>query len=162
MTTAQTYMDLLDERVKEIIFKTKSLDEETVRWKPSEKAWSILEIVCHVEEFINFWIGEIGNVIHHSSARFGRSLNDQERHATVKNANNCTVEELLDRLELTNQQALKALSNLTFEELEAESEHVNPKFGIKPMTFVLDKFVLEHMGTHLMQMERNIRTKNNN
>ncbi|MBP1155405.1 MULTISPECIES: DinB family protein [unclassified Paenibacillus] len=162
MTTVQTYKSLVDERVNEIIAKAKLLDEDTIRWKPSENAWSIMEVMCHVEEFINFWFGEIGNVLQNSSVHFGRKLNEQERSATVAKADNRTVDEILKGLEDANLNALKLLSKYNTAALQVESQHVNPKFGMKPMTFVLDKFVLEHLSIHLSQMERNLRTKKNN
>jgi hypothetical protein len=162
MNTVQTYMDLINERVNEIIAKTNVLDEDTIRWKLSENNWSIMEIMCHVEEFITFWTGELINVIHNSSAHFGRKLNEKERHATVENANYRTMDQMLKSLEDTKQHTLNVLSNFSSSDLQVESVHINPKHGIKPMTFVLNKFVLEHLNIHILQIERNLQMKSNN
>ncbi|WP_245934854.1 hypothetical protein [Paranoxybacillus vitaminiphilus] len=40
--------------------------------------------------------------------------------------------------------------------MSVEAPHRNPKFGVKPMTFLIEHFITEHLYNHGKQIERNI------
>ena len=56
------------------------LSEETIRWKPSEEEWSIMQILCHVVEAVPYWLGEIELKSRHSLRNNGEEITFK-RHA---------------------------------------------------------------------------------
>jgi hypothetical protein len=48
------------------------------------------------------------------------------------------------------------LSSLSEDDLNIESPSRNPRFGTKPMSFIVDHLLVEHLDTHLKQIRRNV------
>ena len=55
------------------------------------------------------------------------------------------------------QQISDRLGNLSEAQLEAENPHRNfEKFGNKPVSFIIDHFIEEHVDKHYGQVQRNL------
>jgi uncharacterized damage-inducible protein DinB len=143
-------------RLAEIVELAQGLPESRYRWKPSEEAWSILQVLCHVDEATNYWLDELLAVVRRERAEWGRGIQDPARLAAVDHAHEQDYEEVLQRIRRTADRAERVLMGLQDDDLSVTAPHRNPKFGVKPMTFLLDHFVVEHLGKHVDQINRNL------
>lgn len=141
---------------KRIVEIVSNLPTETVRWKFSAEKWSIQEILVHVEELIPYWSQEICRVVADPTVQWGRSHSDDARLAAVAKASERETTEVLAGIEAAAQRAVNALGALDDEDLKIESPSRNPRFGTKPMGFVLEDLLVEHVHNHLGQIQRNI------
>jgi uncharacterized damage-inducible protein DinB len=139
-----------------IIEMARKLPDEAIRWKSSEGKWSILEVLCHVEEAVPNWATEIQRVVANPGIEWGRGHGDEVRLAAVALATERIVGDVLTGVQKGAQAAVKILETLRDADLKLESPSRNPRFGIKPMSFVLDHLLVVHLSNHLGQMQRNL------
>jgi len=152
----QKSIKAIRETSNSIIEMASQLPNEVIRWKPSGEGWSILEVLCHVEEAVPYWVTELQRVVANPGVEWGRGHQDQVRLAAVALASQRTVGGVLTGIQEGVQAAVKILETLRDADLEIESPSRNPRFGIKPMSFVLDHLVVVHLSNHLGQMRRNL------
>src|SRR5262249_908245 len=76
----------LTEMVDQILAEGHRLPEDLITWKPADDVWSVLEILCHVDEFIPFWTGETVRVVRDPAGEWGRDHTDSRRLEAVKAA----------------------------------------------------------------------------
>jgi uncharacterized damage-inducible protein DinB len=149
----QTINDSIDAIVKNI----ENVSEKDIRWNPTEEEWSILQIVSHLNEAVPYWIGEVERVIAEPGSKWGRGLVDADRLAAVDNPDALNVEEQVSVLNGLKQQVADRLSKVTEVQLEQENPHRNfEKFGNKPVSFIIDHFIEEHVEKHNGQVKRNL------
>ena len=149
----QTINDSIDAIVKNI----ENVSEKDIRWNPTEEEWSILQIVSHLNEAVPYWIGEVERVIAEPGSKWGRGLVDADRLAAVDNPDALNVEEQVSVLKGLKQQVADRLSKVTEVQLEQENPHRNfEKFGNKPVSFIIDHFIAEHVEKHNGQVQRNL------
>jgi uncharacterized damage-inducible protein DinB len=140
-----------------ILSIVENLSEETIRWKPSEEEWSILEILSHLVEGIPYWLGEVDRVVHTPGSSWGRGLQDPARLAAVTDTDKLTVKDLLADISKLTQKVASGLQGLDAETLKQESPHRNfAKFGNKPVSFIIEHFIEEHIAGHAKQIQRNL------
>lgn len=156
MTNMNEAIESIKQSIDQMIETTKSLSEETIRWNPSEEEWSIMQILCHVEEAIPYWLNEIERLLESPGAEWGRGLTDENRLAAVANTEKREVSEVLNKLENVKDQVEKVLSKLSEEDLKSEAPSRNPRFGTKPMSFIVDHLLVEHASKHYSQIQRNL------
>jgi len=140
----------------EIVAMAKDLPEAALHWKAAEDRWSVLEVLCHVEEAIPYWLEEIDRLIRNPGAEWGRGLQDERRLAAVAGAGSRSLGEVLAGIEQSKRQVQDVLGPLTAEQLERESPSRNPRFGIKPLVFVIEHLLVEHAAKHAGQIARNV------
>jgi uncharacterized damage-inducible protein DinB len=146
----------IQETSKSMVDLVRDLPKETVVWKPSPEIWSILEILCHVEEAVPYWAYEIQRVAADPGAEWGRGHQNEARLAAVALSTKRKTAEVLAGIEEGTKRAVEALGMLQNEDLKIESPSRNPRFGTRPMAFVLDHLLVAHIGNHLAQIQRNI------
>lgn len=161
MGKTTTYMEQINEQITITLQKARQLNEEIIRWKPADNVWSIMEILCHVEEIIPYWMNEMTNVIQTPGTSWGRGLDHPARLEAVAAADSRSVDEVFQGIEAAQQMFNSTFSSLNDADLDIESPHRNPKFGVKPMTFLLDHFMVQHLANHNQQIDRNIQLYEN-
>jgi uncharacterized damage-inducible protein DinB len=145
------------QRTSNSIVETVSrLPDETIRWKPAPEVWSIQEILSHVEEAVPYWADEIRRVVASPGTEWGRGHQNEARLAAVAASSRRSATEVLAGIQKGVQEAIAVLGKLRDEDLSIESPSRNPRFGTKPMSFVLDHLLVAHLRGHLGQIERNI------
>lgn len=140
----------------EIIQIVNELAEETIRWNPTEEEWSIMQILSHLVEALPYWLNEIKQIIEAPGKEWGRGLTDPARLAAVSNTEQLIVSNVLKDLEAVKSQVEEVLSSLTEEQLAIESPSRNPRFGTKPLSFIVDHLLVEHAAKHCGQIKRNL------
>ncbi|WP_159887789.1 DinB family protein [Paenibacillus puerhi] len=145
----------VQETLDDIVDLVTGLPSELLVWKPSEEAWSIQQVVCHLEEAIPYWLQELQETLK-APAPWGRGLQHEGRLAAVASAHQRSLEEALQGLAQAKQQAADVLASVSEADLQIEAESRNPRFGTKPLSFIVVHLLVEHTATHLQQIRRNI------
>ena len=55
----------LQAAVGELLAEVDRLPADLINWKPAEGVWSIMDILCHVEEFVPYWTRQAVSVVRH-------------------------------------------------------------------------------------------------
>ncbi|AOH54387.1 hypothetical protein ABE28_008475 [Peribacillus muralis] len=143
--------------IDHILETTKNLPEETVRCNPTEDEWSILQILSHLAEAIPYWLGEVKTVVSMPGSKWGRGLQDPARLAAVTDTERLSVDEVKKQVEELKGKVESVLGKLDQETLSKESPHRNfAKFGNKPVSYIVDHFIDEHVSGHYGQIQRNL------
>jgi hypothetical protein len=155
MSQIQKFIDDICRLTDDIIKLVQSLSEEELRWKPADDVWSVMEILCHVEEIIPYWLHEIQAVVQSPGSEWGRNHLHEGRLAAVAKAHQRTAADIQEGILGTKKVVQSILGNLSPEDLAVEAPSRNPRWGTKPMTFVVEHLLVDHLESHLGQIERN-------
>ncbi|MFZ4451725.1 DinB family protein [Salibacterium aidingense] len=154
MSKIEEYQSTIKEQLTFFQRKGEELQENTLRWKPSEDEWSIMEVLCHVKEFPLYFTHELLLVVKENQQNWGRGLKHEERLAAVEAADQENLQNVLQEIKATQDTVIQRLGQLNDDDLKIVRAHRNPKFGDKPMSFLVDHFLIEHVETHQKQVER--------
>ncbi|MET3289270.1 UNVERIFIED_CONTAM: putative damage-inducible protein DinB [Brevibacillus sp. OAP136] len=155
MSQNQKVIDDIYRLIDQIIELVEPMSEEELRWKPAEEVWSVMEVLCHVEEIIPYWLQEIQIVVQAPGSEWGRNHLHDGRMAAVANANQRTATDIQEGIIGTKRVVESIMDKLSPAELAIEAISRNPRWGTKPMAFVVDHLVVEHLQSHLGQIQRN-------
>ncbi|MBA4602524.1 DinB family protein [Thermoactinomyces mirandus] len=140
--------------IDSIIHISKELTEESIYFKYSADEWSVMEVLCHIAEANFYWLNEIERLNHSPGTEWGRTMQDPERLEAVTQADRKNIVEVLQEIESSREKASSLLASLTEEDLKKTAPSRNPKFGTKPLHFLIEHFLVEHLDTHLKQIQR--------
>ncbi|RST60561.1 DinB family protein [Siminovitchia terrae] len=144
--------------IEEMLNTVKELPEDTIRWKPSEEEWSIMQVVAHVAEAIPFWLGEIRQIIQSPEDVWGRDHTNKIRLKAVdaKAVDSLPVDKVFEDLKKIPTQTEETLSTLTDEQFQIIAPSRNPNFDGKPVQFIVNKLIVGHIQGHNGQIQRNL------
>ncbi|MFE4140534.1 DinB family protein [Peribacillus sp. YIM B13472] len=152
-----TSIQSVQQSIDHILETAANLPEETIRFKPADDEWSIMQILSHLAEAIPYWLSEVETVIAMPGAEWGRGLQDPARLAAVTDTDKMTVEDVMKQVEELKYKVESCLGDLDEETLSKESPHRNfAKFGNKPVSYIVDHFIDEHVSGHYDQIKRNL------
>ncbi|TBL78707.1 DinB family protein [Paenibacillus thalictri] len=146
--------------LEQIIAIAEKLPDEVVRYKPAEDKWSVLEVLCHLEEALPYWLEEIQRVVAAPGSEWGRGLTHEGRLQAVAEANSRSLDDVLPKLGAVKRLIRETLTSISEEALQQQAPSRNPRFGTKPLQFIVDHLLVEHAATHLAQINRNIHQYN--
>jgi uncharacterized damage-inducible protein DinB len=155
MATQQT-ISSIQQTLDQFIQTLQELPEDIIRLKPTEAEWSIMEIVCHVLEAVPYWMNQIEKIKAAPEDLWGRNHLDEARNAAVNAADSRTVAQVLKELQELKQQVASELGSLDEATLNIVSTSKNPNFGTKPISFIVDHLIVEHVSKHFGQVQRNL------
>jgi hypothetical protein len=125
--------------------------------KPGPEVWSVFDNLCHIHEFVPYWVGQIESIKRDSTKEWGRTHADPDRLAAVANSGGTDLDTILSGILSRVQAACGDLSRLHDEDLKIEAPSRNPRWGIKPAGFILDTLLVEHLEGHRRQIQRNLK-----
>lgn len=140
----------------EILTEVRRLPSDLMTWIPAEGVWSVMDILCHIREFIPFWTDETLRIVREPHEIWGRDHTDARRLAAVTNTASHELEEVLGDIWRTVQRSASTLARLSDADLAIEAMSKNPRWGRKPASFVVDHLLVEHVEKHLGQIRRNV------
>jgi uncharacterized damage-inducible protein DinB len=148
----------IQKSLDQVIQKVKGLSDGVLRWNPSEEEWSSMQILCHITEAVPYWLDEIELLIDSPGKEWGRGLQQEERLTAVSKdrVDNTSLASVLHELEAVKTRVKQTLSKLDEEKLALEAPSRNPRFGTKPISFIVEHLLVEHTSKHLGQIERNL------
>ncbi|RAS89359.1 DinB family protein [Priestia endophytica] len=148
----------VQQSLDQVIQISEGLSNEVLRWNPTEEEWSVMQILCHLAEALPYWLNEIEQLLENPGKEWGRGLQDEARLAAVEKSkvHNTSLLDALKKLEEVKLQVENTLSKLDERKLAMEAPSQNPRFGTKPISFIVDHLLVEHASKHLGQIERNL------
>ncbi len=156
MGRLKTSIESIQDSVKSLIETVSPLPDQTMQRRPAPEVWSILEILCHVEEAVPYWANEIQRVAASPGVEWGRGHQNEARLAAVAASSQRTAKDVVEGIQKSTARAVAILGGLRDEDLAIESPSRNPRFGTKPMSFILDHLLVAHLRGHLAQIHRNL------
>ena len=140
----------------EIINEVRRLPADLVNWVPAQGVWSVMDILCHIREFVPFWTAETLRIVRQPNETWGRDHTDTARKAAVTNTSAYKLEDVLSDVRQAAQRSADVLRGLSDTDLDRQATSKNPRWGVKPASFVVDHLLVEHVEKHLRQVRRNI------
>jgi uncharacterized damage-inducible protein DinB len=144
--------------IEKIIEVLENTDEEKLYMKPSEKEWSAMQIVSHVLEAVDFWVADLEALLIVPGAKWGRNHEHVRRLAAVSDqvVSQLKKEEAVEKLKNLVPKVEQVLSKVKEEDLEKTAPSYNPKFDGKPLSFLIDHLIIDHVESHYGQMVRHL------
>ncbi|RNB80248.1 DinB family protein [Brevibacillus fluminis] len=160
MSQTQQARNDIFQLIDDIVQVVQPLTETELHWKATDDVWSVMEILCHVEEIIPYWLLEIQSVLQSPQSEWGRNHLHEGRLTAVAKAKQRTKADILQGIEGTKNVVHAIMGALTDEALAIEAPSRNPRWGTKTMSFVLNHLVVEHLQSHLGQINRTVASAN--
>lgn len=154
LATAAAAIEDTSQQIHDLV---RPLPRELLLWRPSPEVWSILDNLAHIEEFLPFWTGEIQAMLAQPPQPWGRDQSHAGRLAAVRDTSTRDVAEVLANIRAEAASASRYLRSLQDAQLDIEAASRNPRWAIKPVSFVVDTLLVKHLADHRGQIQRNLR-----
>jgi uncharacterized damage-inducible protein DinB len=115
----------------DIVSEVRRLPPELITWVPAEGVWSVMDILCHIREFIPFWTEETLRIARRPQEPWGRDHTDTARLAAVANTASHKLEDVLADIRRAVQRSAETLKGLGDADLAVEAASKNPRLGGK-------------------------------
>jgi hypothetical protein len=115
-----------------------------------------MDNLCHVREFVPFWTGETLRIVHRPAEQWGRDHTDTARVAAVTNTVTYRLEDVVSDIREAVRRSAATLRSLSDEDLAVQATSKNPRWGLKPASFVVDELLVHHVAKHRGQIRRNV------
>ena len=153
---ASAAADQLARTTDEILAEVQQLPAEVLHWVPAEGVWTVMDNLCHIREFVPFWTGETLRIVHRPSEPWGRDHTDTARLAAVTNTAAYRLDQVVADIHAAVGRSAEVLRVLSDEQLAVEAASKNPRWGVKPASFVIDDLLVHHVAKHQGQIRRNV------
>jgi uncharacterized damage-inducible protein DinB len=137
-----------------ILAEADRLPAELLHWHPLPDVWSVMDILCHIEEFIPYWTAQTLGAVKHPEREWGRNHADEARRAAVANTAARSLAEVTKNIRAFAGQSAAAIAALTDADLDVEARSRNPRWGMKPAGFIVEELLVVHLEKHLGQIRR--------
>ena len=142
--------------VDEILTEVQQLPPDLIHWIPLPGAWTVMDNLCHIREFVPFWTGETLRIVQRPAELWGRDHTDTARLAAVTNTAGYTLEEVVRDIRNSARRSAETLNALSDDSLAVEATSMNPRWGVKPASFVVEQLLVHHLAKHQGQIRRNV------
>jgi uncharacterized damage-inducible protein DinB len=146
----------LESLVDQILSEAGHLPAELLTWQPAQGVWSVMDILCHVEEFVPYWTQQTADVVRHPERAWGRDHTDKDRLAAVQNTAARSFSDVQRAIRQGARESAGVLRQMSDVDLDVESASRNPRWGVKPASFIVDHLLVQHLEKHLGQIKRNV------
>ena len=125
---AQAAAARLQSSAAEMLGEVDRLPGEIINWKPAQDVWSVMDILCHVQEFVPFWTRQTLQVVGRPDQLWGRDHTDTDRLAAVQNT---AARRLADVTAAIRDVVERAAEAIRIERcrLAVEATSKNPRWG---------------------------------
>lgn len=147
----------MEQTTRDIAEIVRPLPRTLLLWRPSPDVWSVLDNLAHIEEFVPFWIGEIQAMLRTPPQPWGRDQSHAGRLEAVRDTSQRDENDLLANIESRVAAACAYLRTLDDSALDVEAASRNPRWAVKPVSFVVDTLLVKHLADHRGQIQRNLR-----
>ena len=146
----------LTKTTDEILAEVQQLPPELIHWVPSAGVWTVMDNLCHIREFVPFWTAETLRIVKRPTELWGRDHTDTARLAAVSNTGAQNLEEVVSDIRDAVRRSADVLKALSEQDLAVEATSRNPRWGVKPASFVLEELLVHHVAKHQGQIRRNV------
>lgn len=155
-TRAATAALDLQTAADELLAEAQGLPPALITWIPGHGVWTVMDILCHIREFVPFWTGETMRIVRRPHEPWGRDHTDTARLAAVTNTSGYTLDSVVNDIRAAVKASAETLGSLTDADLAVEATSRNPRWGRKPASFIVDHLLIQHVVKHLGQIRRNV------
>ena len=155
-TRASAAADSLTKTTGEILAEVEQLPRELIHWVPGDGVWTVMDNLCHIREFVPFWTGETLRIVRRAGEPWGRDHTDTARLAAVTNTAAYQLDAVVADIREAVRRSADTLRTLSDEDLASEATSKNPRWGVKPASFVVDDLLVHHVAKHQGQIRRNV------
>jgi uncharacterized damage-inducible protein DinB len=141
---------------EEILAEVQQLPSELIHWIPSSGVWTVMDNLCHIREFVPFWTGETVRIVQRPSEPWGRDHTDTARLAAVTDTARHRLADVIADIRDAVRRSADTLRTLSDEQLAQQAASKNPRWGVKPASFVVDDLLVHHVAKHQGQIRRNV------
>ena len=138
-----------------LLTEVASLPADLINWKPADDVWSVMEILCHVDEFVRFWTGQTLQIVRRPDDEWGRTHTDTARLDAVQRAGSRSLPEVTTAIRAGVKASASEIRGLRDADLAVEAMSRNPRWARQPASFIVDHLLIEHVEKHLSQIRRN-------
>jgi uncharacterized damage-inducible protein DinB len=154
-TQAQALAAKLESAATALLAEVDRLPQELLNWQPAPDVWSVMDILCHVEEFVPYWTAQALQIVAHPGELWGRDHTHAGRLAAVDNTASRRLVDVQASIRAGARQSAEAIRRLSDASLATEATSRNPRWGLKPASFVVDHLIVQHVEKHIGQVRRN-------
>lgn len=149
--------------IEKIVTTLQGTNAELLYKKPSDEEWSVMQIVCHVIEAVEFWVADLEALLIVPGAKWGRNHEHVRRLAAVadQQVRSVSIEQASEQLRALIPLVEKAFSKVREEDLNKTAPSYNPNFDGKPLSFLINHLIILHVEGHLAQIERHLQKVKN-
>lgn len=140
-----------------MLAEVKKLPTDVITWKPAADVWSVMEILCHVAEFLPYWTSQTLQIVRQPDEQWGRNHTDTARLDAVQQAGSRSVADVVNAIRAAARTSAAAIRELRDTDLAVEALSRNPRWARKPASFVIDDLLIGHLEKHLGQIQRNVK-----
>jgi DinB superfamily len=121
-----------------------------------EAEWGAPEILAHVAEMLQYWLGEMERVVDGTPepVAFGRVATDPLRTMTIERDRTLPPGELISRIKSSVARYAARLPQLSTADWEKRGLH--PRLGEMTVAAILPRFVVGHIEEHAIQLREAI------
>jgi hypothetical protein len=156
MEDIQTAAAKMKSIAEEILRQAGEMPEECIHWKPGPEVWTVMDNLCHIAEFVPYWTSQVEQVILHPDREWGRTHHDADRLAAVADTASCSLTRIKDQLLSRVENSAATLRKYTPAQFAVEAPSRNPRWGVKPASFIVEMLLVTHLENHLGQIRRNL------
>jgi len=128
------------------------LDASKLYQSPAENEWTIMQNLAHVVEFMPYWAGEIEKLVAEPGSNFGRTPEDVGRLHGISEHEMDSLKVIKAALPGSYARLDEVLGRLKDSDLELTGKHV--RYGEKPLGWLIEEFVTNHLSGHVSQIKR--------
>jgi fumarylpyruvate hydrolase len=140
---------------EDMLAEVARLPPDLITWQPAADVWSVMDVLCHVQEFVPYWTAQTLRVIENPQEKWGRDLTNRDRLAAVTNTSARRLSDVERGIRRAAEESASTLSRLSDDALDTESTSMNPRWGVKPAHFIVEHLIVEHVEKHIGQIRRN-------
>lgn len=156
MNEAQAAAATMRSTAEEILLQVDSMPKDCIYWKPGPEVWTVMDNLCHIIEFVPYWTAQAVQAIGHPAQEWGRTHHDPDRLVAVTGTSSRDLTGVKEQLRSCVMSSASTLEKLTPDQLATEAPSRNPKWGIKPVSFIVNTLLVGHLRSHLSQIRRNL------
>ena len=148
--------DRLRAVAEEMLTEVARLPQDLVTWQPAADVWSVMDILCHVQEFVPYWTAQTMRVIEQPQELWGRDHTDRDRLAAVTNTAARRLTDVEQAIRRAATKSAATVSRLSDADFDVEATSRNPRWSLKPAGFIVDHLIIAHIEKHIGQIRRNV------
>jgi uncharacterized damage-inducible protein DinB len=151
-------LEMFKKSIENIVAVLNNAEEAALYAKPSDKEWSAMQIVSHILEAVDFWVTDLEALLVVPGAKWGRNHEHVRRLAAVDEdvVSRIKKEEAITTLENLVTKVEAAFVKVKDEDLVKAAPSYNPNFDGKPLSFLVDHLIVQHVTGHYGQLVRHL------
>jgi hypothetical protein len=129
LTRGQAAAVRLHALIEEIAAEVDRLPPALITWIPGDGVWTVMDILCHIREFVPYWTRETLRIVERPGDQWGRDHTDAGRLAAVANTAGFNLAAVVADIRESVKRSAEALTGL---------------------------LLVQHVEKHLGQIRRNV------